>query len=406
MGQASVSDRILTALRRVTTSGSFLPEVDGLRFLAIVSVLLVHLLPPLVPPGADFVSYTLGSRVGGVLNYGRIGVQLFFTISAFILSLPFAEHALAGGPRVGLKRYFVRRVTRLEPPYIICCLALFALQAFRCLPGESGYPDLVASLCYSHTLAFGRLSPINTPFWSLEVEVQFYVFVPLLTRVFLIGNRRARRALIVGTMLAIGAVQTLFPGPHMAYYTIYRQINFFLGGLLLADWYVADWRGNGKRAARWDLVTTAALACIFPVVATIDVPSSRYGLVVMPFLVVAAYMGVFRGVYWRRFFTNRWVTAVGGMCYTIYLYHNELILQITRLTRPLLTYRLWLDVIIQGAIVLPPVIAISALLYILFEKPFMYRDWPERVAAVWRAWVWAPLARAAGGSEASGARAE
>ena len=52
------------------------------------------------------------------------GVELFFAISGFILGIPFASHYLRGVPRVNLRRYFIRRLTRLEPPYIINLMVL------------------------------------------------------------------------------------------------------------------------------------------------------------------------------------------------------------------------------------------------------------------------------------------
>ena len=46
-------------------------------------------------------------------------------ISGFILGLPFARHVLANGPPVVLKQYFLRRLSRLEPPYIVAMITLF-----------------------------------------------------------------------------------------------------------------------------------------------------------------------------------------------------------------------------------------------------------------------------------------
>ena len=60
----------------------------------------------------------------------RRGVELFFIISGFILGLPFAKQYLAGGKQVRLGAYFLRRLTRLEPPYIlILCIRAAAMLA-------------------------------------------------------------------------------------------------------------------------------------------------------------------------------------------------------------------------------------------------------------------------------------
>src|SRR3954462_11306684 len=103
--------------RRITYSTSYLPEIDGLRFLAIFSVVVIM-----------HISYYLNEKFYGgdfVYNHywknfiieGGVGVPLFFVISGFILALPFAKWRLNGERQVRLKNYYLRRVTRLEPPY-------------------------------------------------------------------------------------------------------------------------------------------------------------------------------------------------------------------------------------------------------------------------------------------------
>src|SRR5262245_10743057 len=58
---------------------------------------------------------------------GRYGVQLFFIISGFILALPFAAERLAGARPVRLKAFYLRRLTRLEPPYFLVLTIFFLL---------------------------------------------------------------------------------------------------------------------------------------------------------------------------------------------------------------------------------------------------------------------------------------
>src|SRR5205807_233343 len=117
-----------------------------------------------------------------VMRYGWAGVQLFFAISGFILALPFAAHRLLGEKPVDLGKYFRRRLTRLEPPYILSLLGTFAfgLLISHQLSWAANGKHLLASLVYMHNLAFGHESYISTVAWTLEIEVQFYCLVPLL----------------------------------------------------------------------------------------------------------------------------------------------------------------------------------------------------------------------------------
>jgi peptidoglycan/LPS O-acetylase OafA/YrhL len=100
------------------------PEIDGLRFVAIFSVVLYHF------DGFALINYR-GSDTRdlfrAVAEHGYRGVNLFYVISGFVLGLPFAAHHLKEKPAVRLPAYFLRRLTRLEPPYVLNLLLCFAL---------------------------------------------------------------------------------------------------------------------------------------------------------------------------------------------------------------------------------------------------------------------------------------
>src|SRR5437764_13088977 len=99
----------LAGFRRITTTGNYIPEIDGLRFIAILAVVLHHV--------ALYVT-TLDNRPEGIFELGTRGVELFFAISGFVLAAPFAAQYLCDGPRVRLGQYLLRRFTRLEATYL------------------------------------------------------------------------------------------------------------------------------------------------------------------------------------------------------------------------------------------------------------------------------------------------
>ena len=110
----------LTKLTRVTYSTNLIPEIEGLRFLAIISVVLLHLDTTLrrVSP----VTFNPDQSIDWIRNItgqGGIGIFIFFAISGFILSLPFARHFFFQVKEVNLKDYYLRRLTRLEPPFVV-----------------------------------------------------------------------------------------------------------------------------------------------------------------------------------------------------------------------------------------------------------------------------------------------
>ena len=69
----------------------------------------------------------LNNRPEGFMELGVYGVELFFVISGFVLAAPFASQYLCGGPRVRIGQYFLRRLTRLEPPYLLALLLIYLL---------------------------------------------------------------------------------------------------------------------------------------------------------------------------------------------------------------------------------------------------------------------------------------
>ena len=72
-------------LRRITTQGNWIPEVDGLRFAAIAATLLVHILDETFNRGGFKVTDSVQSTVYYLTEIGGRGVLLFFAISGFIL---------------------------------------------------------------------------------------------------------------------------------------------------------------------------------------------------------------------------------------------------------------------------------------------------------------------------------
>lgn len=113
--------RLLERLSRRTTSGRFIAEIDGLRFVSIALVVLYHMAGYVAAQAAGAPRHAIFR----IAVHGHYGVPLFFAISGFVLGLPFAGQHLAGGRPVRLRPYFLRRLTRLEPPYSLCMLALF-----------------------------------------------------------------------------------------------------------------------------------------------------------------------------------------------------------------------------------------------------------------------------------------
>jgi peptidoglycan/LPS O-acetylase OafA/YrhL len=367
-------------LSRVTSTGELIPEVDGLRFIAISAVLFHHLLAmflsgsgrsPEVRTYADWFAAADQSWLVTPAYCGHFGVNLFFVISGFILALPFAKRAFNGQAAPDLKSYYLRRVTRIEPPYLLSLIVIFFIHWEQWGEGPRLVPNLIASLFYSHGLVYGRESAINGVAWSLEIEIQFYLLTPLLVRMFRLRNVAARRSLIVALIVGFGLLSqwVIYPsGSARLCLTLLNFAHYFLTGFLLADLYLTGRLRSADKRLSWDIATLAAAAAIF---ATL----SRFGqfYFLLPLMVGLLYAGFFMGRLSNAFVRTRWIAIIGGMCYTIYLYHILIISNLMTQTIPLtsITRPFNLDFVLQCLIILPAVFAVCALLFFYTEKPFM-----------------------------------
>jgi peptidoglycan/LPS O-acetylase OafA/YrhL len=393
----SIGSRIIARLRRPTAG--LIAEIDGLRLIAIGSVIMCHIWSRImfwVPGSTEHMGL-----LQRTLDHGYFGVMLFFVLSGFILSLPFAEHALADGRKVNLKFYFVRRVVRIEPPYILnLILATILTVLFLRHSFKEALPHLLASLVYLHNLTFQILPggtahafSINGVTWSLEVEVQFYILAPLMCAVYFIRNRMLRRGLMLGAMVTSAlSSQLLLSASSLARLSILGYADYFLAGLLLADIYVLDWKGRMKASVAADLM--GVVAAVGLLVALLASPSMSVGArnkpglhwsVLAPFLVLVFYACVFRGRWLNALMTNRWAVVTGGMCYSFYLYHSLVIGAIfsrgtLRFYNPRMPFAV--NFAVQCALILPVVGLVCIFFYLLFEQPFMREELRRRAMAI------------------------
>src|SRR5207247_2570755 len=102
-----------------------------------------------------------------------------------------------------------------------------------------------------------------------------------------------------------------------------------------------------------------------------------------PWVLFALCCAAFRGPITRRILTNRWITTIGGMCYSIYLLHYVLFMVLGRAIGALDTGSTTLDIIVYSVLLIPPVLAVGAVFFALVERPCMDPAWPSYI----RAWL-------------------
>ncbi|AJY46966.1 acyltransferase family protein [Martelella endophytica] len=201
-------------------------DIDGLRALAVVPVVLFHI---------NFAKYMPG---------GFVGVDVFFVISGFLISRIIYDEVSEG--RFSIFEFYKRRIKRIFPAlyvvYGFCIVASVSIQ----FPSESREvgETLLSSIFFVSNILFYNTSGYfdaglhSNPLlhtWSLSVEEQFYIFFPII--VLFIARFRFRvqvwALLLLAGVSLVAAQLALNLDPSGAFYLVqYRAWELMLGGVL------------------------------------------------------------------------------------------------------------------------------------------------------------------------------
>jgi peptidoglycan/LPS O-acetylase OafA/YrhL len=356
-------------LRRITTHGTWIPEIDGLRFVAITATIMAHILGETCYRSGYTFSDPVRYLVIQIMYRGARGVPLFFAISGFILAQPFLRQHLLGGRAVSIRAFYKRRLTRLEPPYILSLLIYTTALFIRHGAYRSLLPGLLAQMIYVHN--FTNLESLNFVTWSLEVEVQFYLIAPLLGCLYTIRSAVVRRGVMVSLILVSMYVYTLTTCK--ASWNLPGQLQFFMVGFLLAD--LRAGRTESTIKYWWDAVSLGLWAMIFLL-------PYRLGTLLLPALILLACLSVFNGPVTRKVLRTRWVALTGGMCYSFYLMHMLVISAAFKVTQRWIMHSSFvLSYVIQVVVLGTCIYVFCTTYYVLIERPCMDKQWPRKLLA-------------------------
>jgi len=369
------TNNVLDLFKRTTTKRRYIREIDGLRLFAIIPVLFQHLSERLIKyaPGQTSAEWS-NTDLAYVLSRGTMGVYLFFVVSGFILCIPFAKAHLYNGNRTTYSNYLVRRISRLEPPYIIWMLFFFVVLL---IAGELSFSDglshFFASILYLHNFVFNEYSIINPVAWSLEVEFQFYLLAPLIALIyFKATNEIIRRAIMVLLLIMIPILQGLFGFNEMPWKASFiGQSQHFLLGFLLADLFLTKKPFFLKKDFTWDLIATISFSVML-----FTWSNEWYKELIFSVCSALFFIAAFKGQTFNKILNQPITYLIGGMCYTIYLMHLpflELVVSKTQIYLQPGSY--WLTFLVYAVMLIPVTLLISAIFYLALEKPFMKKNW-------------------------------
>lgn len=378
-------NKVILGFTRKTSGQRFVPEIDGLRFFAIVTVLLFHLntafSDAIGSEGAKGQGADNPSELGWWIIRLDLGVKVFFAISGFILALPFIRQYWFGGKKIQLKDYLLRRLTRLEPPYIIAMILFYGVHIFVfSVPFEEYFGNFLASIGYIHNFVYDRSSVILPVAWSLEVEVQFYLLVPIVALIFFKPGKRIVGVLLVFALLLLSIYSKNYIMAHHIKYigsSIFVYFSHFATGILFSMLFLLSPDWIKRKSYLWDAIGFIAIFGLFffykPQV-------SISNNVLFNLAIFFLFVSVFKGTMTNRFYRQPIIYVIGGMCYSIYLIHFPLLLLLVKVSKHLVIFNdYYLNYFSQIMLLIPTVIGVSAVYFKLFEQPFMDKNWPKRI---------------------------
>jgi peptidoglycan/LPS O-acetylase OafA/YrhL len=310
---------------------SHIPALDGLRGIAVLTVMWLHFVFLLPRTGGERVFWQLSET-------GWIGVDLFFVLSGFLITGILYD--AKGGPHF-FRNFYMRRSLRIFPLYYVFLILIFAVIPLLRSSGADHVGKQVWMWTYLSNVLFARVGwegmPAHTThLWSLAIEEQFYLLWPLFVW---LASRRRLIQLCVGS-IAVAVVTRLvlhfvFDNSIAAYALMPARIDALAAGGLLAV-LVRD-REGARLAARYLNPVSAASGIVlilvmfwtgplkgFGMLPTLAFPVQAFGYAALA-LFFAAMLGKAvaapTGQLSNRVLTSRVLVAFGKYSYALYLLH-------------------------------------------------------------------------------------
>jgi len=366
-------------------SKSQIPELDGLRGLAILLVVLRHGVLPYWDKG-DPILPIFGWDAATFMANGWIGVDLFFVLSGFLISF----HIMRLGEKIKgpwpWKSYLAKRVLRIVPAYY-ATLFLVVLGAFPFFQFSQEYIGLRVGY---HMLFLQDYLPANfiVAFWSLGVEEKFYILAPFIVLGVAKVSQLRWRITSMLTILLIGVglrVWTTVQNPeidvYQQFFYVFRSpfhmtLDPILLGVLLAFLYKARdkvaWLQSRAMAHGVFWAGTATFLALTTTAGMMDV-ITWWDKTLQPLVIALAFFGMTYGLLFgggaKAIFRTAVLFFFARVSYSLYLVH----LALSPLAMALAG---WFtagppSVIIFFPIFLAVSVAGSLLLHYGVEKPFL-----------------------------------
>jgi len=372
-----------SALRKYLTLGAkpgSIPELDGLRALAIIMVLLYHFGQAYRNLYGSYFRQVIPEPLGHVLNNGWLGVDLFFVLSGFLIM----RHLLKqpDQPQAEpLRVFFLKRMLRTFPLYY----AIILLIVLGVLP--SSLQQITFQELMIHVLFLQDYlgTQILVPLWSLATEEKFYLLSPLLAALLLRKSAKTGIMLLLGLMIILLLLRTWMvahgtePHHYESFFWQFRAPFHFAVIGILAGALVAWLTGKTQQQPHPLLVWVSVLTSV-AILTTTDTLSTANAQVLnglhlwmtFNFMIWVWAARCYSGSRWLAWLTGRLLRITAVLSYALYLIHNTVFPWVYQLHKKwVLSETAWVHALTFFAIYLAISCLISLALHYLVEKPFL-----------------------------------
>ncbi|WP_433334301.1 acyltransferase family protein [Spirillospora sp. CA-294931] len=331
-----------------TTQGGRMRALEGYRGLAAISTVLFHVWQHYTLYGPEGARPPVTDPVLKALLSFEV-VDLFFVLSAYLLTLSYARTAIDRKPGHTARSFLYRRAVRILPLYWFAILVVWSSRNQE-LPGD--WIDLVEHLTFVQVFDEKRIFYTIGPAWSMSLEIMFYgalvVLGPLAARACApIESRRDRAALCAAGCLAIFAVPVAWLAfaryglhvPHTewaSYYGPQARFHAFGAGMFLAVLTVALSKRARLAKNPATALRVAAPSALVVLTWLADDPESAFAVFYHPICAVLWTVMLYATVHarseslWHRALSARWITGIGLVSYSLYLWHEPIMIMLDR----------------------------------------------------------------------------
>ncbi len=331
-------------------------DIDGIRAIAVLSVILFHL---------------------GYMENGYLGVDVFFVISGYLITGIIYREITEN--RFSIKNFYERRIRRIIPLLLFITIVAFLLGLWLMLPDdlENLSQSVFASdlslnniLMYITSKDYWAVKNAYKPLihtWSLSVEEQYYLLYPFMFFILKKKNKQYFLPLLFLLSLLSLFAFILKDNPSEKFYFIqYRFFELATGGIAVVYFKDKIWQGHSNsRFLLYSLIILLILILFFPILESNDLKVILITIITALILIFGNSHFLSDKIY-KGLLSNKMITGLGKISFSLYMWH-QLVFAFARYT--------WFEVLTPwiSLSLFVLILFLSILTYYFIETPFRNR---------------------------------